>query len=114
MLKELAAKLGTTVEYLWSALLKQATIEAISKTIGLMVGSILVLTILYIFLRNRTKWKEAGKDSDIDAPLILGVVLVVGSIVLLIAFFNCLPIILTGFFNPDYWALKEVTDLLHK
>jgi hypothetical protein len=111
LLRELAEKLGTTTEYLWGVLVKQAPISSISNLF--MVG----LTILFSFgLWKLHKWlmgnyadtKYSRYDEYEEAAIIPMVFLFIIIGVFIIAGFFTIPSIITGFLNPEYWALKEI------
>ena len=51
ILMTLAEKLGTTVEYLWGVLIKQAFIEGIVNTIEVVIVSI-ILFVIYRFCKH--------------------------------------------------------------
>lgn len=108
LLRELASKLGTTVEHLWSVLILQARIEAIA-------GSFLILLLLGLgalcgmaFFRNKREWDNHNEDAKLAATAIGGFAgLLIGGIVLIAD----LSRIVAGFLNPEYLALREVARL---
>lgn len=111
LIRELADKLGTTAEHLWGVLIRQAPIYSASyiTTIFVILGALLWL------LRNlkASIAKVASDDFDGDPIFIFGVVAnAIGIIAILLAFsVNILPdisMIFAGFFNPEYWALKQI------
>jgi hypothetical protein len=114
-LKELAEKLGTTVEYLWSALLVQAKLNAYHNIFMCLTVSALALG-WHIHFKNwlkvtdkagsygRSEYREAKTDKvAIDYILFANCILF---------WFLSISSILSGFFNPEYWALTELLDLL--
>ena len=117
LLEQLANKLGTTSEYLWTILLKQAPIDA----------TVTLLQTLFLFLVGWGLWKvhkkllskPSGQDYDdsyyekYDLGAILPMVLVtVGWGIMMIICFCCFGSIVSGYFNPEYWALKEILNSL--
>ncbi len=117
LLKQLAQKLGTTTEYLWRVLLKQAPVSATTT----------LLQILLILLFGWGLWKvhkhlmkKKGEEKYSENiyeewgmgaifPMILGALIF--SIMLVISLFSISDII-NGYFNPEYWALKELLNTL--
>lgn len=106
LLETLAKNLGTTVEYLWSVLLKQAPISA---TIDLIL---LILVLVAGYLLYRLHLKLSGEyiydDSDIAVPLMC-MAAVIWFLIFIVAV-CCIPSIINGYFNPEYWALKEILN----
>lgn len=115
MLGALASKLGVTTEYLWSVLVKQGKYEAISDLVFCLVVGLIVWRVI--------KWApgafKAFRESDFDkeegvtvmraALLVLGVC---GTAILAIIALTTLPSIITNFFNPEYFALQKVMEIL--
>jgi len=112
LIEQLAQKLGTTAEYLWSVLVAQAKVEAI---IGIaLVSSTILLTVLLIYLHNKFS-KESNEEMSIyyDKEEIVIIPMVIGAItvfILIIASLCSIGTIITGLTNPEYWALKEVLN----
>ena len=115
LLTQLAEKLGTTVEHLWSVLVKQAFI---STTVNLLIYSLLLIL---GFVLSRThkkfcgampKYQETTYYHKYGAYSVLMVVAFVVWAIIIIVFTLCLPEILSGYFNPEYWALSEILSAL--
>ncbi len=113
LLEKLAKELGTTVQYLWSVLLKQATISGITDII-----QYCILAIFVFFYWKYTKhfYKKIEKDDWDDHMGYYLTFFIIGALILilLIAVFLCFPNTITAFFNPEYWALKRVLFLIKK
>ena len=117
LLNKLAATFGTTAEYLWNVLLKQAPIDALSSLIvvafffGLATVSIKITQRYYKKIENIT-------DTDCHAEKIKETIEGRADIFEIISFFLCLIAIIVcacliqniiiGFFNPEYWALQKI------
>lgn len=106
LLQQLATKLGTTGEYLWGVLVRQAAVSGITDLIqyGILFGCV------YGYCKWMTSGErdfESGGDSW-PLALLLGVPL---GIIVIIAFF-CFPNTITAFVNPEYWALKRVLSVV--
>lgn len=100
LIRELAEKLGTTSEYLWQALIRQAPIEAWTHL--LICGFLIMLAVSALrWIRNETE--EIGEWQ-------VGVVIafsVIGFIAVLFLIMES-RMIVAGLFNPEYWALKQI------
>ena len=104
LIEQLAQKLGTTAEYLWSVLLKQAPISAITD-LALFCLSLIVGFVLYRLHKYFTRTEEYD-NNEFTTILMIGLFVFWG-VFLLICVFSFQNII-TGLYNPEYWALKEV------
>lgn len=106
LLRDLAAKLGTTVDHLWAVLVKQAPIHS---AVALLQYALIALA-CYFWYRS-AKWMYQGKE---DERMGAAICLIFSGIGLLIvagfALFS-LPEVIAGFFNPEYWALGRVMNL---
>ena len=116
LLRDLAAKLGTTIEHLWIVLLNQAKVELIKDVVTIIFS---VLFIAFTIIRHiRLQKKDGytdksdhygmGKDSVV-LPMIIAAIL---SVVFIIMTIICIMDVIDISFNPEYWALKEVTHAL--
>ncbi len=115
LLEALAQKLGTTTEYLWGILIKQAPIDAaitLFQIVLVMVFGIILFRIHKKMMVVKEYENGYGKESGYEhynvgaiLPMVVGCfVLVVFSIIS----FLCIPDVVSGFFNPEYWALNKV------
>ena len=111
LLEQLAQKLGTTVEYLWGVLIQQAQVAAFIN-----LGYSVVLIITWIMgIKLHFYFGKNGKYDDYDTGAIYIGIMVAFAITLVltsIAMFFFLGNIVTGFVNPEYWALKQVLNLI--
>lgn len=113
LLEKLADKLGTTVEMLWIALLKQA---AISATLDLIfcAGIIFGLRWCFCFVQLKTTpiaetdkcyaysdWDDEGK---VIAWVIMAVMIALGTVLII----NGVQNAITGYLNPQYWVLDHI------
>jgi hypothetical protein len=104
LIEQLAAKLGTTADHLWAVLVRQAGIEVwVSVVTIVILGAFSAL-----WISTFSKWDDWIDDG-------MGAVVMAGTIVSVVFLFivGCeiteLPTLLL---NPEYWALKEVLDVL--
>lgn len=117
LLRELATKLGVTVELLWGALYRQALISGL-VTVALDIACLFVLQRFLPYQRNLiARIKESGSVDSTDESIPLGVLFIalwVGMLFWLVAVAASLEMALAAFFNRDYWALKQIMELLKK
>lgn len=104
MIEQIAAKLGTTSEYLWQVLLGQARVAAAID----MVEIVLMVALITLFVRWCGRHIEEIEEDD---NVFLGLAVIFGGILSLVMIFFCfmnIREIVTAYFNPEYWALKEI------
>ena len=114
LLATLADKLGTTSEYLWGILLRQAPISA----------TVILIQIIFTVLSGIFLWKlhkYFSKETDERYSMYersnggLEVLLIIFSVLILIigivSFFQ-IENVLNGYFNPEYWALNKILNIL--
>lgn len=106
LLEQLATQFNVTVEYLWGVLVRQAFINSLNNVL------VFLLIIAAFFLL--TKWTIRAKDEIEEiwpgAPiLIFWGLLVIFSLIFSITSFQDT---LTGFLNPEYFALQQILGLV--
>lgn len=114
LLRELADKLGTTVEHLWSVLIRQAGISGVTNLIVIAVW-LVILVWGYKLVRRKTK-RPAKTDENKypEAEWDDGVNLVAWGAFALAAVFTIMTVgtsaehIAASLLNPEFWALKEL------
>lgn len=114
LLEKLAEKLGTTTEYLWSVLIHQAPISALTDLLYfvlVIIGGIVIFIIHKRLMKKNKYGNNKYDDSDDGLIVLMVVVTLVWAIIFIVCFFN-IGNIITGFFNPEYWALNKVLGLL--
>ena len=111
LLEQLAQKLGTTVEYLWGILIQQAQVDAFVN-LGYLIILIIAWIIgvkLHFYLSKNEKYEKDNTGLAWAAIMIIfAMILIPVSIVM----FFFLGNIVTGLINPEYWALKQVLNLI--
>lgn len=114
ILEQLAKQLGTTVEYLWAVMVRQAHYSAMidgAMAFVFFVASGVATKVVFWCHKNYRIVKE--KDSYAGEGWVTGMVLVV------VAGLTCLAISLTfahtsaiAALNPEYWALREILGVI--
>jgi hypothetical protein len=111
LIEQLAQKLGTTAEYLWTALLKQAPISAMIDLVYLVIVTIMGIGLykLHKYCTKETgEYKESIYEDKGELVIPAMVILAIVWVIFFIVCFFSIGNIINGFFNPEYWALKEV------
>ena len=103
-LEVLAAKLGTTSEYVWGILLTQAKVYAITQSVLLLTFGVLLLWLFFAVKKNTKEWGMFDSDTAWAVVLVLSISFVVWSIF-------AMESILIAILNPEYWALSQILKL---
>jgi hypothetical protein len=97
LLEKLALMMGTTVEHLWGVLIRQAPVSS-----GIILLWMVSVGIGLIWLWKITL-RQTNDESKVIGCIILGII----SMVFITAYGSNMPLIMAGFFNPEYWALNH-------
>lgn len=111
LIEQLAQKLGTTTEYLWTVLIKQAPISAATDAlcfIFVIIGGIILWRLHKYLSKERGDYKHSIYYEQEEAVIIPMLIVAIIWAICFIACFFSIGNIINGFFNPEYWALKEV------
>jgi hypothetical protein len=119
LLQQLAGQLGTTVEFLWVVMVRQARVEAIEAVIALFV-----ICVLWYLMYKFAMWTipvikrdwNSFDNFDFSRAMGLFAIVILFSIVLCIltiAEFINISNLPTMLFNPEYWALKQILSQIH-
>ena len=116
-LTELANRLGTTTEYLWGVLLKQAPISGIIDLVFMTILIVVSVLLIQFVIRKTTKPKETEAYHDPGAEwaeeaAVLAWILVFTFLLFITAFvlFNFSTAI-TAMVHPEYWALHQILNM---
>ncbi|MFW5847510.1 MAG: hypothetical protein ACOCVF_01135 [bacterium] len=113
LLSQLAEKLGTTTEYLWEIMIRQAPISAFSNLLQILFVIIygIILWKIHVWLTKPVSNEDSNHsryykhDELVIIPMLIAAVIF---IVFAVASFFSFPDIINGFFNPEYWALDNI------
>jgi hypothetical protein len=108
LLRELAEQLGTTVEYLWEVLLKQAVVEQRLCEIWMNIGLFLFCGIAaIIFMSWGVGLKRRWDGDGLFALFTIGLIF---TLIGVLIYYSNYADYLTVTLNPEYWALDQVLD----
>jgi len=112
LIEQLAQKLGTTTEYLWSILLKQAPVSA---TIILIQILIIAIVGFFIYRFHKHLSNDDNEMSYYNSEGLEIFMTVIGIVWVLLAFSSLffIPRVIYGYFNPEFWALNYIIDFLN-
>lgn len=114
LLNALAIKLGTTAEHLWGILVKQAFLDGVVSCFQYAA----LLAAWYVTYRVLKNWNvifESAAKNDLERPLVfVGLVLFPALVIYSVSAFCYLSVFFSAFFNPEYWALHQVLNAVHK
>jgi len=118
LLQSLADKLGTTVEHLWTVLINQASVVGwcyivwciayILTCFGLVFGWIKWNKLCKVLRKESCIWPEWMVAFTISLAIVSFMALIC-----LCYMFSNLSLALSCWFNPEFWALKEVLSVLN-
>lgn len=119
LIDSLSQKLGTTSEYLWGILTKQARIDSIISIgyiiliagIGYGLWNVHTKLLKKIPSQNKYEYSSNSYDKHDTVTVIMIIVANVWFIVAIIGL-CCIGNVFTGFYNPEYWALDKVLSSL--
>jgi len=104
LINKLADRLGTTADKLWAVLVEQAAVSAIANTTTLTVTGAILGLLAWRAKQVLNEGTYYERDKAIFGSLIVGLACLVWTICLLAS----VPDIVSGFVNPEYWALKQL------
>ena len=116
MLEDLARSLGTTAEYLWEIMVRQAPINSFINLLLLIFSIILGYVLIRLHI-DFLKEDETGFNSYENKEDVLGIPMLFGFAVWLGVFMYSIFSIrstINGFINPEYWALNEILNKLQQ
>jgi len=105
ILNALAEKLGTTTDYIWGILIKEAFFF---NGINVVIAIILLSASIFLFKRSSDIYsvsRSCHTEYTKDICLFILVVMSFTSFVVI-------PCSIKNMLHPEYWALKEITQLL--
>lgn len=113
-LTALANKLGTTAEYLWGVLLKQAPIAGVTSIFISAVWIMLTVILVRFVLKKTTAPQKTKEDpyphadwcGDGAAVALTAVFFFV--VLSAFAMIDAFPMAIAAIVNPEYWALKQI------
>lgn len=113
LIEQLAAKLGTTSEYLWGILIKQAPVAAtviLTQIILIIIAGFVLYKSHLSFSDDDNKVSYYNLEEGLVVPFTIAVIIWV---ILVIVSFFMVEEVINGYFNPEFWALNYIMDKLH-
>jgi len=116
LIEGLALKLGTTTEYLWGVLIRQAFVSSIIDCV------FYVMYFIFMYCMFKGYKYMTGKESEGSCytrfenmeegqeGLVAFLVLISGAFT--IAFLLNVSLTIAGFINPEYWALDKILKII--
>lgn len=112
MIDTLSAKLGTTAEHLWGVLIRQAPIDSTINCLVAVGAACALWPLVYLGTKAFKKSEEFSNSTAVEMSCMITTVVCYGlALVCIIStgVFLCnMPMNLSGFFNPEYWAFKQI------
>lgn len=109
IIEQIAQKLGTTAEYLWAVLIKQAPVDATVSLVQVIATVCISVFLWRLHVKLSNPDHQLNYDDNFSSSILMGGALSVCFILLLVAFFT-IPDIINGYFNPEFWAIDYITN----
>lgn len=116
-IKGISASLKVGAEHVYDVMVKQQVINAATDTMFSLLLIIITLSGWITFKKSLKHYEKGGKWQNEDKgehvetvlPLVVGIIM---TLVTLIYIGTHVSIILTGFFNPEYGAIKDISNFI--
>ena len=115
----LAANLGVAAEHVYGALLKQAMLSGVRSLVFIVICLAVVYMIIRLFNRIITDVKAGNNDSIFmdgwgisPAGIIASFAGGIAMFILFIVILSDISNATTALLNPEYWALREILDMI--
>ena len=112
LIEQLAQKLGTSVEYLWGVLIKQAEVEVITFFIALTLSAIAATSAIFMLKHSQKYWNYENAPLSAWVCLIGGIIVAICALIGFVGLILSIPDLISAIKNPEYWALKEVLSTI--
>lgn len=113
LIDQLAEKLGTTGEALWKITVKQAYVSAIYSLLKVAIV-IICLPILLKFTENHYNSFILSSEGVSMIAVIISTIWVGYAIIVYETFNRHIGNFIDGMFNPEYWALTDITNKINE
>ena len=111
-LKEIAAGLGTTVEYVWPVFVQQQVVNGVIA-LTYIVLNLLAFTVAFIMFISSRRAEVKERRYDWGENVVASFITSMAFLLLFLFVIGCnLDTAMTGIFNPEYAAVKEVIELI--
>lgn len=120
LLQQLAEKMGTTVEYLWTILINQAKYDIIISVIQMIFMAAFIFITIKLHIKFSKPFSNDGKFkyytnlySEKEELLIIPMILAgIASVIMIIFFLSGFNDLISAIFNPEYWALRQIIQFV--
>ena len=115
LVSQLAAKLGTTSEFLWATLLKQAQVSIYITLVEYALTAVVVALMWKFRAQIRHGYVELLDSHTTDFfAFIGGIIFVIFVIIWMVAMLIGLEMMITAIVNPEYWALDKILSAIKR
>lgn len=117
LLSKLAEQLSTTSEHLWAVLVNHAHVSAINGLVEclLMIVFWVVVIKAHVWLSKKEGDYPRSKYSEYEAsaaiPMVVAIII---ALIFVPCFIYDLCNAIDGFFDPQYWALNRLLEVIGK
>lgn len=98
LIQKMAEKLGVTAEHIWGVLVRQAPI-----TCSIHLAALAAMAVLLVWTGRRLYVWEPNDGDKLVITVLWALAAFIG-----IMCFSTMGDALSGFVNPEYWALKQL------
>lgn len=105
LIRELAAKLGTTTEHLWGVLIAQARVEFLANSVAYLMIPLFCAIAFFFYKKDKESPEDRLGFTPYFFPMAISVCFAVITLVVGMIHF---PMYLASILNPEYWALKQI------
>lgn len=116
LIEQLAGKLGTTTEYLWGVMIRQAPIYAFSTLLEMCIVAALGVILFKVHKKFSLSRGDNIYNNLYDKYEAALFIMVIGTIIWSILFIISICLIsqvITAIANPEYWALMKILDKIN-
>lgn len=114
LIQQLAEKLGTTTEYLFSILILQAKVTIFQNIFFIIL---FLVSTFFMFKIGKVRYKNMKEEYEDFFDGAHGWILAIWAIINAIWFFGTISIIIeisTCIANPEYWAIQQILKQINQ
>lgn len=111
-LESLAKAFNVTVDYLYPVLVTQAKIKAYTSISMYAVALVIFIICFIFFMKNLKKVRTTPSDLNVALTVATGIICFFIGFITVLTLPEKLEAILTALYNPDYFMVREVLDVI--